>query len=135
ERPLAEGEEFRWREYRFTAFHYPGQTDLHAGYLGMVDGQRVLISGDSFYPPQQWGGTGGLCGLNGGHPLRGWRRSIERVLALEPNWILASHMQPFPYRRDDFEAMLRWTEAVTAAMTALAPDGCLERHHDPHLVV
>ena len=30
--------------------------------------------------------------------------------------------------------MRRWTEDVAAAMTALAPDGSLERHHDPHLV-
>jgi hypothetical protein len=72
--------------------------------------------------------------LNGGHPLRGWRRSIEKVLALEPDWILASHMQPVPYRRDDVRAMRQWTEDVTAGMTALAPDGCLERHHTPHVV-
>ena len=126
--------EFEWRGYKFHAFDFPGQTDLHALYATAVDGHRVVFSGDNFYPPQQWGGTGGLSGLNGGHPLKGWRRSIERVLELEPDWLLAAHVQPFPYRRADFEAMLAWTDAVAEAMRALAPDGCLERHHDPHLI-
>jgi glyoxylase-like metal-dependent hydrolase (beta-lactamase superfamily II) len=126
--------EFTWRGYRFHTFDFPGQTDLHALYATAVDGRRVVFSGDNFYPPQQWGGTGGLCGLNGGHPLKGWRRSIELVLQLEPEWLLAAHVQPFPYRRADFEAMLAWSEAVADAMRSIAPDGCLERHHDPHLI-
>jgi glyoxylase-like metal-dependent hydrolase (beta-lactamase superfamily II) len=134
DRRLAEGEAFTWREYRFRAHFFPGQTDLHAAYEATVDGRHVLFSGDNFYPPQQWGGTGGLSGLNGGHPTRGWRRSIDLVLALEPEWVLASHIQPFPYRRDDFLACRDWTEAVAAVMRALAPDGCLERHHDPHWI-
>jgi glyoxylase-like metal-dependent hydrolase (beta-lactamase superfamily II) len=134
DRRLAEGEAFTWREYAFRAHDFPGQTDLHAAYETTVDGRRVLFSGDNFYPPQQWGGTGGLCGLNGGHPFKGWRRSIDLVLSLEPEWILASHIQPFPYRRDDFLACRDWTEAVAAAMRDIAPDGCLERHHDPHWI-
>ena len=133
DRPLADLAEFEWRGYRLHAFEFPGQTDLHACYATAVDGRRVVFSGDNFYPPQQWGGTGGLSGLNGGHP-RHWRASIELLLQLQPDWILAAHVQPFPYRRADFEAMLSWSEAVSAAMQALAPDGCLERHHDPHLI-
>lgn len=134
DRELPELGEFEWRGYQFHAFDFPGQTDLHALYATALDGRRVVFSGDNFYPPQQWGGTGGLCGLNGGHPLKGWRRSIELVLQLEPDWLLAAHVQPFPYRRADFQAMLAWSEAVTEAMRSLAPDGNLERHHDPHLI-
>jgi glyoxylase-like metal-dependent hydrolase (beta-lactamase superfamily II) len=134
DRRLPDLGEFEWRGYQFHAFDFPGQTDLHALYATAVDGRRVVFSGDNFYPPQQWGGTGGLSGLNGGHPLKGWRRSIELILELEPDWLLAAHVQPFPYRRADFEAMRVWSDAVAEAMRALAPDGCLERHHDPHLV-
>lgn len=134
DRALHHGETATWHEYTFRAYHTPGQTDLHATYETHVDGHHVLFSGDSFYPPQQWGGTGGLCGFNGGHPLRGWRPTIELIMQLEPEWLLASHLQPFPYRQADWEAMLRWTEEVAAAMRAVAPDGSLERHHDPHLI-
>jgi glyoxylase-like metal-dependent hydrolase (beta-lactamase superfamily II) len=134
DRRLADGETFTWREYTFRAHYFPGQTDLHAAYETTIDGRSCLFSGDNFYPPQQWGGTGGLCGLNGGHPLRGWRRSIDLVLQLSPEWILASHIQPFPYRRADFLACRAWTEEVAAAMRDLAPDGMLERHHDPNWI-
>ena len=132
DRRLGEGEAFSWREYDFTAHHFPGQTDYHACYPVAIDGHRAILAGDNFYPPQQWGGTGGLCGLNGGLPDQ-WRRSIQFIMAREPEWILASHIQPFPYRRQDWEAMLQWCDDVTAAMVALAPDGCLERHHWQHL--
>jgi hypothetical protein len=134
DRALPDLAEFDWRGYQFHAFDFPGQTDLHALYATAVDGRRVLFSGDNFYPPQQWGGTGGLNGLNGGHPLKGWRRSIELVLQLQPDWLLAAHVQPFPYRQQDFEAMFEWTGAVVDAMRSMAPDGGLERHYDPHLV-
>jgi glyoxylase-like metal-dependent hydrolase (beta-lactamase superfamily II) len=134
DRRLVDGETFTWREYTLRAHDFPGQTDLHAAYEVVVDGRQALFSGDNFYPPQQWGGTGGLSGLNGGHPLRGWRRSIDLLLTLEPEWVLASHIQPFPYRRADFEAMRAWTDTVAAAMRDLAPDGLLERHHDPHWI-
>jgi glyoxylase-like metal-dependent hydrolase (beta-lactamase superfamily II) len=134
DRALPELSEFEWQEHRFHAFDFPGQTDLHALYATAVDGRRVVFSGDNFYPPQQWGGTGGLSGLNGGHPIKGWRASIDLLLELQPDWVLAAHVQPFPFRRADFEAMRDWTDAVAEAMRALAPDGCLERHHDPHLI-
>jgi len=134
DRRLKTGETYKWREYDFSSYWFPAQTDLHAAYHFTIDGHRALFSGDNFYPPQQWGGTGGLSGFNGGHPLRGWKRSIELVLELEPEWILASHTQPFPYRRTDFLAMLAWSQNVARIMCDIAPDGNLERHHSPHFI-
>jgi len=132
DRVLREGEPVRWHEYELAPYWFPGQTDLHACYATTIDGHAALIAGDNFYPPQQWGGTGGLCGFNGGHPKL-WRQSAELVLQLAPDWILASHMQPFPYRREDFEAVVAWSNEIEGLMGDIAPDGCLERHHSPHL--
>jgi glyoxylase-like metal-dependent hydrolase (beta-lactamase superfamily II) len=131
DRRLAEGERFRFHEHELTAHFAPGQTDLHACYALTLDGHPAILSGDSFYPAQQWGGTGGLCGLNGGHPDL-WRRTVDLYLRLAPEWVLASHVHPFEYRRDDFLAMRQWCDDVSAAMRAVAPDGNLERHHVPH---
>ncbi|MBI2194592.1 MAG: MBL fold metallo-hydrolase [Planctomycetes bacterium] len=132
DRALREADTVRWREYELTAHFYPGQTDLHACYEAHVDGHHVLFSGDNFYPAQQWGGMGGLCGLNGGNPRRGWRKSIQLVMDIRPEWMLCAHTHPFLYRRDHFEKALAWTEETARQMEALAPDGNLERHHDPH---
>jgi glyoxylase-like metal-dependent hydrolase (beta-lactamase superfamily II) len=132
DRPLADGETVRWREYELTARWFPAQTDFHAAYELTIDGHRAIFSGDNFYPAQQWGGTGGLSGFNGGRPEY-WRRSARQVLAYEPDWILASHMQPFVYRRADFETIVAWSHEVEALMRELSPAGDLRRHHDPHL--
>lgn len=133
DRPLAHGEVVRWHEYELTAWWFPGQTDFHDAFSLTIDGHRALFSGDNFYPAQQWGGTGGQCGYNGSHPDN-WRRSAELVMELEPEWILASHMQPFEYRRADWEAIVDWSERIAALMRDIAPDGNLERHHSPHFV-
>jgi glyoxylase-like metal-dependent hydrolase (beta-lactamase superfamily II) len=133
-RRLKEAEPFQWHEYSLRAYWTPGQTDLHATYELTMDGHHALFSGDNFYPAQQWGGTGGLCGLNTPLGVSGWRRSIELFLRLAPEWILASHIQPHVYRREDYEAMLQWCNDVTEAMQAIAPDGNVTRHHNPHFI-
>lgn len=133
DRRLAHRERFMWHEYEFVAYHMPGQTDLHAGYETTVDGRHVIFSGDNFFPAQQWGGTGGLCGYNGGHP-DGWRISITLMMEIAPDWVLASHIQPHRYHREDYEAMLKWTDLVNEAMRAVSPDGQIERHHHPHFI-
>ena len=133
DRPLAEGEPVRWREYELTSYWFPAQTALHAVYSLTIDGRRALFAGDNFYPAQQWGGTCGLSGFNGGQPHL-WRQSAELVLSLAPDWILASHRQPYPFRREDFEAVVAWSHEVEARLAALAPDGRLGRHNDPHLL-
>lgn len=132
DRVLGDGEQVRWHEYTFDCHWYPAQTDFHALYATTIDGHRALFTGDNFYPAQQWGGTGGLCGYNGGAPAL-WRQSAELTIRLAPEWLLASHRHPFVYRRADFEEVIAWSFAVAEAMAALAPDGCVRRHHDPHL--
>jgi hypothetical protein len=124
---------FRFHEYAMIAHMAPGQTDLHACYELTVDGRHAILSGDNFYPAQQWGGTGGLSGLNGGRPDR-WRYTVNRYLRIEPECVLASHIHPFEFRRDDFLAMRRWCSDVTEAMRSIAPDGSVTRHHDPHML-
>ncbi|MBI5831324.1 MAG: MBL fold metallo-hydrolase [Armatimonadetes bacterium] len=133
DRPLAEAVPVRWREYELTPYWFPAQTDLHAAYSLIIDGHRALFAGDNFYPAQQWGGTGGLSAFNGGQP-RLWRRSAELVLSLAPDWILASHRQPYPFRREDFEEVVAWSYEAEALLADLSPDDALGRHHNPHLI-
>jgi glyoxylase-like metal-dependent hydrolase (beta-lactamase superfamily II) len=133
DRRFTDRERISWQGYQFTAYDMPGQTDLHAAYATTIDGHKVVFSGDNFFPPQKWGGMGGLSGYNGGHPDL-WRGSITRMMAIGPEWVLASHMQPHPYRREDYEAMLQWTGNMSAAMHSISPDNGVVRHHNPHFI-
>jgi len=129
----ADNETFKWHEYNFEVFEFPGQTDLHAGYFAVIDGRKAFFSGDNFYPAQQWGGTGGLSSFNGGDPENGWRRSIKLLLRLEPEWALASHMHPFMFRRADFEQRLDWTYEIVDAMKAIAADEHYQLTFNQHI--
>jgi len=133
DRGYADNETFKWHEYNFEVFEFPGQTDFHAGYFAVIDGRKVFFSGDNFYPAQQWGGTGGFSSFNGGDPENGWRRSIKLLLRLEPEWVLASHMHPFMFRRADFEQRLDWTYEIVDAMKAIAADEHYQLTFNQHI--
>jgi len=133
DRGYADNQTFRWREYTFEVFEFPGQTDFHAGYFAVIDGRKVFFSGDNFYPAQQWGGTGGFSSFNGGDPENGWRRSIKLLLRLEPEWVLASHMHPFMFRRADFERRLDWTYEMVDAMKEIAADEHYQLTFNQHI--
>lgn len=130
---LDDGEKFKWYEYDFIAYHSPGQTDMHSGYYTEVDDTKVFYSGDNFYPPQQWGGTGGFSSFNGGDPKRGWLKSINLVLELEPDYILCGHMHPYHYRREEFLARRNWVEKITAIMEEVSPYLPYEINFDQHV--
>ncbi len=112
----------RWNEYDFTAYEFPGQTDLHCGYHSQIDGKKVFFSGDNFYPTQQWGGTGGLSSLNGGDLIKGWARSIKLMLKINPDWVLASHSHPFLFSIEDFKARLRWVDSAVETMKNISDE-------------
>jgi len=58
--PTRDGESWSWREFRLTAYHFPGQTYYHAGLLVEAGALRMFFVGDSFTP----GGIDDYCALN-----------------------------------------------------------------------
>lgn len=46
DRPLEQGEVFKWEEFEFQVFHAPGHADYHMAMFGTIDGKRVAFSGD-----------------------------------------------------------------------------------------
>jgi len=61
---LKEGEVFEWRGYRIECYHFPSQTEYHCIYFVVVDGRRVLISGDALY----------------------WERGDKDIRPTDPDW-------------------------------------------------
>lgn len=46
DRPLEQGEAFRWEEFEFQVFHAPGHADYHMAMFGEIDGKQVAFTGD-----------------------------------------------------------------------------------------
>lgn len=130
-RKLRDGETITWREYRLRIHHQPGQTVFAMGVETEIDGHRVLFTGDNFYRADQYSGSGGWSGQNRGLP-DGYVQSIERILAMKPEWILAEHGGAMAFDANDFDARLRWAREATAAADALSPSGDHRRDWNPH---
>ncbi|MHC4871842.1 MAG: MBL fold metallo-hydrolase [Planctomycetota bacterium] len=117
---LRDGEKFSWHEYDFTSYYFPAQTDMHSGYEVVIDGKKCFLSGDNFYPPQQWGGTGGLSSFNGGDPERLWTKSIDIMLESKPDYVICGHAHPYEYRDEEFQNRKKWAAATVEKMKELA---------------
>ena len=88
---MEEGTSLQWHEFRFTMFHFPGQSLYHGGLLLEGHGIKVLFAGDSGSP----------CGLDDYCPQnrnflgkdRGSRKTLELIRKFRPGYILNQHQQ------------------------------------------
>jgi phosphoribosyl 1,2-cyclic phosphodiesterase len=89
DRATADGESWRWREFRMTAFHFPGQTVYGGGLLVEGRGRRLFFGGDSGAPT----GIDDHCPANRNFLGRdvGFRRCIALWRELRPDLIFNQH--------------------------------------------
>jgi glyoxylase-like metal-dependent hydrolase (beta-lactamase superfamily II) len=115
-RVLKEGETFEWQGWKFTVFHFPGQTEYHQGMFAEIDGRRMLFLGDSTYRPEE--GTpfrGGLfncrnyCKL-GEHV--GYMKCADMLEKYKPDTIMAAHMGAIFIDEYDIETYRDWSEKL-----------------------
>ncbi len=102
---LQDGQSFQWKEFRLTAFHFPGQTLHHSGLLVEKEGFRVFFTGDSF---ANWG-VDDYCSQNRCFlgPGIGYHKCFQILLETRPNILVAAHWGPLPISR---EAVARTAE-------------------------
>ena len=98
DRPMDDGETIRWKEFRFTAYHFPGQTLYHDGLLVERDGKRVFFTGDSFANF----GIDDYCSQNRCFlgPDVGYEKCLQLLLRVKPDLLMAAHWGPVPISED-----------------------------------
>lgn len=107
-----------WGEFRITAWDFPGQTRAHAAFHFQKAGGSVLFSGDNFFPPERWFGSGGCSVANQTCPEY-YARSAALVLKARPEWICAGHRAPFVFSREYFRRIIRWAKEYRTAIERL----------------
>ncbi len=103
-RKTRNGESWRWREFKLTAFHFPGQSLYHGGLLVEGRGLRVFFAGDSGSPS---GLDDYCCGnrnfLGKG---KGFRGCLELWRALKPDMIINQHQaEAFSFTDSELDRM------------------------------
>lgn len=109
---------FRWEEFHIAAWDFPGQTRAHSAFLFRKRGHSLVFSGDNFFPPERWFGSGGCCAANQTCP-EFYARSARRILRERPDWICAGHRAPFAFSEKYFRRVLSWAKAYRRAITQL----------------
>jgi len=90
DRTAKDGESWRWREFKMTAYHFPGQTLYHAGLLVERGEMRMFFAGDSF----TMSGIDDYCSPNRNFLGRGvgFDRCLALMEKLRPTHIFNPHV-------------------------------------------
>jgi hypothetical protein len=110
-----------WHEWKFTFWHFPGQTLYHGGLVAKrEDGQTYLFTGDSFTPS----GMDDYC-MQNRDILRtgeGYEICLRRIASLpEKTWLLNQHVEPmFRYTGAQVKRMQSELEKRSAALAQLS---------------
>jgi glyoxylase-like metal-dependent hydrolase (beta-lactamase superfamily II) len=119
---LTDGETFQWKEYRLTAYYFPGQTLYHAGLLIEYKGTRVFMSGDAF---GNWA-IGDVCSYNRNFvgkdgEVAGCARCLKLLRELKPDLLCAAHWGPIPISPDYIEKTLQLLQEREETLNRLLP--------------
>jgi glyoxylase-like metal-dependent hydrolase (beta-lactamase superfamily II) len=117
-----DGETLDWHEWKFTFWHFPGQTLYHGGLVARrEDGQTYLFTGDSFTPS----GMDDYCMQNRNFLRQGegYEFCLRRIESLPENaWLLNQHVEPmFRYSRAQLKRMQAELAKRSAALAQLSP--------------
>jgi glyoxylase-like metal-dependent hydrolase (beta-lactamase superfamily II) len=98
EHPLEHGQTINWKNFKLTAYYFPGQTLYHDGLLAEKDGQRVFFTGDSF---ANWG-VDDYCSQNRCFTGRdmGYEQCFQILLDTRPDILMAAHWGPVPVSQE-----------------------------------
>lgn len=116
-----DGETLDWHEWKFTFWHFPGQTLYHGGLVAKRDGQTYLFTGDSFTPS----GMDDYC-MQNRDILRdgeGYEFCLRRIASLpEKTWLLNQHVEPmFRYTGAQLKRMQSELTERSAVLAQLSP--------------
>jgi glyoxylase-like metal-dependent hydrolase (beta-lactamase superfamily II) len=119
--PTEDGQTWRWRGYRLTAYHFPGQTYYHSGLYALPDrGPSLFFAGDTVTPT----GIDDYCAWNRNWLGRnvGMDRCLRLLRGLRPDLIFNQHVEVgFRFSEQAYELMLDTLAAREALFRALLP--------------
>ena len=86
----ADGQSWQWREFRMTAYFFPGQTLYHDALFVEGQGVKMLFAGDSFTPA----GIDDYCSLNRNWlgPGVGFDHCVALIERLKPTHMFNCHV-------------------------------------------
>jgi len=131
------GESFEWEGYRFTIDWMPGQTEFALALTGMIDGKRVVFTGDNIFgDPDDPRHTGheAVVARNSGILEEGYIYGAEYLSRLKPDLLMGGHSYVMPSPGAFIERYRQWSYAMRDAFRTLSSEDDYRLWFDPFWV-
>lgn len=131
-RPIGQGERFKWEEFEFQVFHAPGHADYHMAMFGNIDGTRVAFSGDEVGTRRDTYQSNNIWRNHvhaGSHKITG-KLFLEQV----PELTCPGHGGPFRMNERDWKSFHDWCMTEESHWARLAPTRNIEQAVYPDYV-
>jgi glyoxylase-like metal-dependent hydrolase (beta-lactamase superfamily II) len=135
DRLFKDGESFDWEGFKFTIDWMPGQTEFALAVQGMIDGRKVVFTGDNMFgDPENPRHTGHECVVahNSAVLEEGYIYGAEYLSRLKPDLIMGGHSYVMNHPAAFVERYRTWAYAMRDAFKGLLADYPYE--YDPFWV-
>jgi glyoxylase-like metal-dependent hydrolase (beta-lactamase superfamily II) len=125
DRLFKDGESFEWEGFKFTIDWMPGQTEFALAVQGMIDGRKVVFTGDNMFgDPANPKHTGHECVVahNSSVLEEGYIYGAEYLSRLKPDLIMGGHSYVMPDPAAFVERYRTWAYAIRDAYKGLLVD-------------
>lgn len=121
DRVIREGERVEWEGYTLEFFHMPGQTEFHQGMVTVIDGKKVMFTGDNTWKKadEQRIRNGPLVPQNEYFLDGGFITCASRMLRHMPDIVCPAHTEEYSPSKQDLEEFLGWAHRVRDVMDGL----------------
>ncbi len=121
DRVLRDGEIIKWEEYSFRFYHLPGQTEFHQGLSVLLDGKKVMFTGDNTWNKSNPAKTrnGPLVPQNVYFLDGGFIACAQKMLDYGPDLVCPAHTEEYSPTRKDLEEFKDWALRLREVMTQL----------------
>ena len=137
DRLFRDGETFEWEGYKFQVDWMPGQTEFALAVWGMIDGKKVVFTGDNLFgDPDDPRHTGheAVVAHNSAILEEGYIQGAEYLSRLKPDLIMGGHSYVMDNPAAFVERYRRWSYEMRDAFRTLSPDPDYEYFFDPFWV-
>jgi hypothetical protein len=137
DRVLKSGETFRWEGYTLTADWMPGQTEFAMGLHGMIDGRKVIFTGDNIFANARDPGHTGheaIVARNSGILEEGYIYGAELLARVKPDLILGGHSFVMDDPAGLIERYRAWAYSIRETFRSLSTDEDYRYWFDPFWV-
>lgn len=137
DRLFKSGETFHWEGFDFTVDWMPGQTEFALALTGIIDGQKVVFTGDNLFgdtsDPSQTGHEA-VVAHNSAILEEGYILGAEYLKRLNPDLILGGHSYVMPQPAAFIERYRQWSYAMRDMLQTLSSGADYRPWFDPFWV-